>query len=274
MKLGVIGGGVMGEAIITCLLRLGVYLPSEIIVSDRSPERLDFLKNKYSISTSLINQEPLAIAEVILLAVKPQVFIKEFSQPATAVPTHVASLVISIMAGITIKQLEQVFSSNSEKCAVIRAMPNTPAQVGSGITALSLGKFATTHHLEVGTKIFGAVGEVVEVPESLLDAVTGLSGSGPAYVALMVEAMADGGVAMGLPRAIALQLAIQTILGTAELFKQTGIHPGELKDRVSSPGGTTIAGVRQLEKLGMRSAIIEAVSAATQRATELANKTD
>jgi pyrroline-5-carboxylate reductase len=266
MKLGVIGGGVMGEAIISCLLRLKIYQPLEIMVSDRSPERLDLLKTKYGICISLDNSEVFR-SQVILLAVKPQVFVQEFTGEAIAKYLHSDPLIISIMAGITIAQLEQVFN----RLPVIRAMPNTPAQVGSGITALCLGEFATSAHLEQGRQIFTAVGEAIEVPESMLNAVTGLSGSGPAYVAVMVEAMADGGVAMGLPRAIAMQLAIQTILGTAELLKQTGIHPGQLKDQVSSPGGTTIAGVRQLEKSGMRSAIIEAVSAASERAKELAS---
>jgi pyrroline-5-carboxylate reductase len=263
----------MGEAIISCLLRLGVYGHEDIGVSDRSSERLIFLKDKYQIFTSPNNLEMLG-AEILLLAVKPQVFTanskedREFSP--IALKNSSPKLVISIMAGVTVAQLEQSFT----EIPVIRSMPNTPAQVGAGITALCPGKFASAEHLQLAKQIFEAVGAVVEVPESLLNAVTGLSGSGPAYVALTIEAMADGGVMMGLPRMIALQLATQTLLGTAELIKQTGIHPAELKDRVSSPGGTTIAGIRQLEKLGMRSAIIEAVCAATQRAEELARTSE
>jgi pyrroline-5-carboxylate reductase len=148
-------------------------------------------------------------------------------------------------------------------------MPNTPATVGAGVTAISLGAYTYPHHQQTAQQIFTAVGEVVEVSESLMDAVTGLSGSGPAYVALMIEALADGGVAVGLPRAIAQQLAVQTVLGTATLIQETKIHPAELKDRVTSPGGTTIAGVSALEKAGFRSAIIEAVQASKERAQEL-----
>jgi pyrroline-5-carboxylate reductase len=153
--------------------------------------------------------------------------------------------------------------------SIIRAMPNTPAQVGAGVTAIAANALVTSAQLDAVRKIFGAVGTVVEVAESLMNAVTGLSGSGPAYVALMVEAMADGGVAVGLPRAIAMQLATQTVLGTAQLLSETKLHPAQLKDQVTSPAGTTIAAIAQLEKAGLRSAMIEAVLAATRRAEEL-----
>jgi pyrroline-5-carboxylate reductase len=151
-------------------------------------------------------------------------------------------------------------------------MPNTPAQVGAGISAIAAGKRATTTHVETAKQILATIGSVVEVPEYLMDAVTGLSGSGPGYVALVIEALADGGVAAGLPRPIALQLAIQTVQGTATLLQATGMHPGQLKDQVTSPGGTTIAGIAQLEKQGLRSALIEAVRAATKRSKSLGNQ--
>ncbi|MGL5075796.1 MAG: pyrroline-5-carboxylate reductase, partial [Waterburya sp.] len=175
------------------------------------------------------------------------------------------STVISILAGVTLNKLEATFPEQP----VIRVMPNTPATVGAGMTAIAPGTKATTQHIQQAKTIFTAVGEVVEVSESAMDAVTGLSGSGPAFVALAIEALADGGVASGLPRAIALQLAIQTVLGTATLIKETNIHPGVLKDQVTSPGGTTIAGVAKLESLGFRSALIEAVISATARSQEL-----
>ncbi|NEQ27953.1 MAG: pyrroline-5-carboxylate reductase, partial [Microcoleus sp. SIO2G3] len=174
-------------------------------------------------------------------------------------------VVVSILAGVSLNQLEAAFGDQP----VIRAMPNTPATVGAGITAIASGKTVTPHHVEQATTIFQAVGEVVEVPESLMDAVTGLSGSGPAYVAIMIEALADGGVAAGLPRAIASKLALSTVLGTAQLIQQSELHPAELKDRVTSPGGTTIAGVSQLERAGFRSALIEAVLAAKARSVQL-----
>jgi pyrroline-5-carboxylate reductase len=148
-------------------------------------------------------------------------------------------------------------------------MPNTPATVGAGITAIASGKSVTPQQMQQATAIFQAVGEVVEVPESLMDAVTGLSGSGPAYVAILIEALADGGVAAGLPRAIASKLALSTVLGTAQLLQESKLHPAELKDRVTSPGGTTIAGVSQLERAGFRSALIEAVQAAKERSQHL-----
>jgi len=148
-------------------------------------------------------------------------------------------------------------------------MPNTPATVGAGMTAIAAGHHAQPHHLEQAHRIFQAVGDVVEVSESLLDAVTGLSGSGPGYVALLIEALTDGGVAAGLPRAIAAKLAVQTVRGTAQLLHESGLHPAELKDRVTSPGGTTIAGIAHLERSGFRSALIEAVRIAAQRSQDL-----
>jgi pyrroline-5-carboxylate reductase len=260
-QFGIIGGGVMGEAILSRLLNLGVYAASDICISDPSPERRQLLADQHGVVVTSNNSQALT-AKVILLAIKPQIFEQGFIRLELNSPP---ALVISIMAGVTLLRLESAF----EQQAVIRAMPNTPAQIGCGITALASGKYTTTAHLEIARTVFAAVGEVVELPESMINAVTGLSGSGPAYVALMIESLADGGVAAGLPRAIAMQLATQTLLGTAELLKQTGWHPGELKDRVSSPGGTTIMGLRTLEKHGMRSAVIEAVLAATQRAKEL-----
>jgi pyrroline-5-carboxylate reductase len=148
-------------------------------------------------------------------------------------------------------------------------MPNTPAQVGAGISAIAAGNLTTPAHMAIAEAILQTVGTVVTVPEAMMDAVTGLSGSGPGYVAIVIEALADGGVVAGLPRPIAMQLAIQTVLGTATLLQETGMHPGQLKDQVTSPGGTTIAGVAQLERQGLRSALIEAVRAATNRSKEL-----
>ena len=174
-------------------------------------------------------------------------------------------MVLSILAGVTLEKLELAFPN----CPVVRIIPNTPATVGAAMSAISPSSQVTEVQLAISHKIFAAVREVVTVPEYQMNAVTGLSGSGPAYVALMVEALADGGVAAGLPRAISQKLAIQTVLGTAQLLKETELHPAVLKDRVSSPGGTTIAGVSALEKAGFRSAAINAVQAAYQRSKEL-----
>ncbi len=259
-QLGIVGGGVMGEAILSRLVTSGVYLATDICVSDPMPERRDLLAKKYGVQVTP-NNLVAAEAEVMLLAVKPQ----SLNIAAIGLADAPAPCIVSILAGVTLAQLEVMFPSKS----IIRAMPNTPAQVGAGVTAIAANASVTPAQLVAGKKIFEAVGTVVEVSESLMNAVTGLSGSGPAYVAVMIEAMADGGVAAGLPRAIAFQLATQTVLGTAQLLTETKLHPAQLKDQVTSPAGTTIAAIAQLEKAGLRSAMIEAVLAATRRAEEL-----
>jgi pyrroline-5-carboxylate reductase len=241
-------------------LASALWNTDQIVVCDPLVERRQFLEQRYGIQTS---QESAAVAEcdILLLAVKPQIF----ERIAASLPQRPDQLVLSILAGTPLARLETTFPGQ----AVIRAMPNTPATVGAGITAIAPGKQVSPEQLELAKQIFAAVGQVVEVPEHLMDAVTGLSGSGPAYIALVVEALSDGGVAVGLPRAIAQDLALQTVRGTAELLSQTHWHPAELKDRVTSPGGTTIAAVASLEQNGLRSALIEAVRTATRRAQEL-----
>ena len=259
--LSIIGGGVMAEAILSRLLVEGVFTANTVLVSEPRAERRDFLAQKYQVRVTEDNQAAVSAAQVLLLAIKPQIF----SKVVADLTPNPNSTVVSILAGMTIAKLEEAFPQQP----VIRVMPNTPATVGAGMTAIALGTYAKQEHLERAKSIFAAVGEVVEVNESSMDAVTGLSGSGPAFVALAIEALADGGVASGLPRAIALQLATQTVLGTATLIKETQMHPGVLKDRVTSPGGTTIAGVAKLESAGFRSALIEAVKTATARSKEL-----
>lgn len=261
IKLGIIGGGVMAEAILSRLLTQEIYDSDTVLVSEPQRQRQEFLQQQYQVNVTADNRSVTAAA-AILLAIKPQALaavLSDLSALAPSIP------IISILAGVPLKRLEDAFPNNP----IIRVMPNTPATVGAGMTAIAPGKQVQSLHLDLTKKIFCAVGEVVEVPESLMDAVTGLSGSGPAFVAMMIEALADGGVAAGLPRAIASQLALQTVLGTAQLLNSTGTHPAQLKDQVTSPGGTTIAGVAQLEKQGFRSAVIEAVYAAYRRSQEL-----
>ncbi|MBW4642253.1 MAG: pyrroline-5-carboxylate reductase [Goleter apudmare HA4340-LM2] len=266
IKFGLIGGGVMGEALLSRLIVRGIYQPSEVIVSEPQPARQNFIQQQYDVAVTTDNILVFTRAkEVVFLAVKPQVFSAIAQELADVITAEDAPLIISILAGVPLSQLEAAFV----QFPVIRAMPNTPATVGAGITAICLGAYTNSKHYQIAQQVFSAVGEVVEVPETLMDAVTGLSGSGPAYVALMIEALADGGVAAGLPRTIANQLALHTVLGTAKLLQETKIHPAELKDRVTSPGGTTIAGIAQLEKAAFRSALIEAVKSATQRSQEL-----
>lgn len=265
VKFGLIGGGVMGESLLSRLIAQKIYIASETLVSEPESSRQSYLEEKYGVSVTADNRLVFSQAtEVVFLAVKSQIF-SAIAQELAEVLDTAKPLVISILAGVPISQLESAFPN----IPVIRAMPNTPLTVGAGITAICMGSYTKPNHQLSARQIFSAVGEVVEVPESLMDAVTGLSGSGPGYVALFVEALADGGVAAGLPRAIAYQLALQTVQGTAKLLQETKIHPAELKDRVTSPGGTTIAGIAQLETAGFRSAIIEAVKAATLRSQEL-----
>ena len=261
VKLGVIGGGVMGSAIVSRLLTQGTYQSTDIIISEPTLSQQASLHQQYGVEVTGDNNLA-AMAPVLLLAIKPQIFervVADLKQP------NPLQLVISILAGVSIAQLERAFPDR----AVIRAMPNTPATVGMGITAISASEHVQPQQLDLATQIFQAVGEVVTVPESLMDAVTGLSGSGPAYVAIAIEALADGGVAAGLPRPIADRLALQTVLGTAQLIQESNLHPAQLKDRVTSPGGTTIAGIVKLEQSGFRSALIEAVIAAATRSQEL-----
>ena len=276
IKFGTIGGGVMGEALLSRLIAQKVYLPSEILVSDPQPQRRQFLTETYGIGTTASNLEVAAATEVLFLAIKPQVFdtvALELSVGVDRPQDHNGEIanpkseavIVSILAGMPLSKLEQAFPGQ----AVLRVMPNTPATVGAGMSAIAPGKLVQPADLELVKRMFQAVGEVVEVPESMLDAVTGLSGSGPGYVAILIEALTDGGVCAGLPRAIASQLALQTVFGTAKLLQETGMHPAELKDRVTSPGGTTIAGIATLESNGFRSALIEAVKAACLRSQEL-----
>jgi len=254
----------MGEALISRLISLKTFPAEAIAVGDPSAARRQFLVETYGVQALADNQAVLANAEVVLVAVKPQAFAKVVPDLQAAAGQQ-TSLLLSIMAGTPLATLEAAVPG----WPVVRAMPNTPATVGAGMTAIASGQHATADHLQQARTIFEAVGDVVEVPENLINAVTGLSGSGPGYVAIMIEALADGGVAAGLPRAIALQLAIQTVKGTATLLQETDLHPAVLKDRVTSPGGTTIAGIAQLEAGNLRAALISAVRAACDRADEL-----
>ncbi|HIK19081.1 MAG TPA: pyrroline-5-carboxylate reductase [Leptolyngbyaceae cyanobacterium M33_DOE_097] len=265
-QFGMIGGGVMGEAILARLIQQGMFAPVDVIVSEPMPERRALLAEQYGVTVTAENRMAIA-AETVMLAVKPQAFaavVTGLQQEPMINESH-RPLILSILAGIPLSKLEAAFAG----CPVVRAMPNTPATIGAGMTAIAPGQRAEPQHLALAERIFQVVGEVVQVPESLMDAVTGLSGSGPGYIALVIEALSDGGVAAGLPRATATKLAIQTVKGTAQLLQETGLHPGELKDRVTSPGGTTIAGIARLEEAGLRSALIEAVKTASARSQEL-----
>ncbi|MEO5955887.1 MAG: pyrroline-5-carboxylate reductase [Nitrospiraceae bacterium] len=262
-KIAFIGGGQMAEAMIGGLLS-GQVCPAESIwATDPVAERRDHLKSQFGIRVGAANREAVAWADVVVLAVKPQTLQAVLSDLGQAM-AH--ALVISIVAGVTIQAIAEQIAGAMR---VVRAMPNTPALVREGMTALALGSAVSEDDSRMARTVFEAVGRVVLVEERLMDAVTGLSGSGPAYVFLAIESLADGGVKMGLPRQVAELLAAQTVLGAARLVLESGMHPAQLKDRVASPGGTTIAGLYQLEQGRFRATLMAAVEAATIRSKEL-----
>jgi pyrroline-5-carboxylate reductase len=262
--LGFIGAGNMSGALIKGLLHSGSVTPDRIIASDVSPDRLEHFKKLHGIRTTLDNHELVRSSDVVVLAVKPQAIDKVLSGMSKDVEAR--HLVVSVAAGVPVVAIEGKLPAGTR---LVRSMPNTAAIVLAGATAISAGTHATEKDLETARHLFEAVGRVVTLDETLLDAVTGLSGSGPAYVMVMIEAMADGGVKVGLHRDTALLLAAQTVFGSAKLLLETGEHPGRLKDQVTSPGGTAIAGLHTLEAGGLRRTLIDAVEAATKRAGEL-----
>ena len=262
-KLGFLGGGRMAEALINGVLSAKRYRPDQIHVADPDKERLDHLKTRYGVQVGAANHEVAGLSDVVVLAVKPQVMADALRGIRDVLTKH---LLISIAAGVTISRIRDVCGPAAR---IIRAMPNTPAMVGEGITALAIGQNVEEDAVDCAGEIFRSVGRVVTIQEPLMDAVTGLSGSGPAYVFLMIEAMADGGVKMGLSRETASLLAAQTVLGAARMVLETGQHPARLKDQVASPGGTTIAGLHRLEQGGVRAVLIDAIETATKRSQEL-----
>ena len=263
MKLCVIGLGKMGSALVSGILNSGIYKPEDIIGCDLNVEPEDANKNFGGILTTNDNVRGAKEADIILLSVKPQVIDMILAE----IKDNLAEkLVISIVAGVSISHINNILAKSS---LVVRVMPNTPVLVKEGISAIAPGDNITDKEIKVVKNIFEAVGEVIEVDEKLMDAVTGLSGSGPAYIYMIIEALADGGVRMGISRELAIKLAAQTVLGSAKMVLETGKHPGELKDMVTSPGGTTIQGVEKLEMHGLRGILIDAVKAATERSREL-----
>jgi pyrroline-5-carboxylate reductase len=262
-KIGIIGAGNMGEAILRGLHQKG--MAKGIVVSELRSDRRNAIKKTYGVEVVSDNRQLASQVQAIILAVKPQELKGVLQEIAPALEP--STLLISIAAGASLGAIASVLAKDVR---LIRAMPNIAAQALESATALSPGAEVSAADLELAREIFNAMGKTVIVSESLMDAVTGMSGSGPAYVSLFIEALADGGVRMGLPRKDALEMAIQTVLGTARLLTEQGEHPAHLKDRVASPGGTTIAGIAALEAKGFRGAVMEAVAAATQRSKELA----
>jgi pyrroline-5-carboxylate reductase len=262
-KIGFIGGGNMAEAFIKGLISSGKDA-AQIRFSEPNESRLEHLQEEYAVVGCAENAELVDWCDTLVLAIKPQIVREVLSAIGASFGSD--RLLISILAGVSTEKLEQLLGGAPR---VVRAMPNTPALVGAGAAAVCAGKHVIAGDLDHACELFRAVGTVQKVSEEQMDAVTGLSGSGPAFVYTVIEALAAGGVQEGLRLDIAHQLAVQTVFGAAKLVKDTGEHPALLREKVCSPGGTTIAAIRSLEERGLRASLMEAVSVATRRSKEL-----
>ena len=267
MKLGVIGAGNMGSAIVRGYVRAGAD-PAEIMVCGHHPERMQSLSEETGVLLTSDSRELADWCDTLLIAVKPKDVETVISETGSELkPDTVA---VSIAAGKTLEYLQSAFrTAGSPVIRFVRVMPNTPATVGEGMSALCRSRSVSDERFADVRSIFEGIGRAAEIPESLMDAVTGLSGSGPAYVFLFIEALADGAVAEGMPRTQAYEFAAQTVLGAARMVLESGQHPGELKDAVCSPGGTTIEAVRSLEEDGFRGIVMKAVIAASEKSKNL-----
>lgn len=253
----------MAEALIRGILAKGLYPAERILVSDPLDRRREYLASEFGVGTTAHNRDCLA-APILLLAVKPNNL--EDVMEGLAPIWQPTTTLVSILAGKTLQDIHGLLPAG---IPIVRVMPNTPALIGRGMAALASNGDTTAEQKAAVVRLFEAVGEVVELPESYFDSVTGLSGSGPAYVFLMIEALIEAGVYQGLPRRIARQLVLQTMIGASHMVKETGMHPAELKEQVTSPGGTTAAGLQVLEAAAIRSILIQSVKAATQRSEAL-----
>ena len=262
--IAILGAGNMGSALMKGIINAKLTPPKKIIACDVSAEKLQTLASEWKVRSTLNIREAVKESEILLLCVKPQTLSKVLEAMKESIrPNH---LVISIVAGMRIAFIQQMLGTN---LGIVRTMPNIAATVDEGAAAVAFGKYVTAEQQKIAKSIFEAVGEVVVVTEDQLDAVTGLSGSGPAYIYMVIEALIDGGVKMGLSRDISTKLAIQTVLGSATLAKSSGLHPAILRDQVTTPGGTTINAIHELESHGLRSMLIDAVATATRRSEEL-----
>lgn len=262
---GFIGSGNMGEALISGLLVSGQSRPERIICSDVRQDRLDEIQSRFGIQVTTDNNRVVEKSDIVILAVKPQIMAEVINEVAAGL--DMTKVIISIAAGVPMAAIEVLLD---KKLRLIRAMPNVCVSVREGATAIAAGQHCRKEDIELAMTIFNAVGRCIFLKENyLMDAITGLSGSGPAYIFMIVDALADAGVKVGLSRKDAQLLASQTLLGSAKMLLETKIHPGQLKDMVTSPGGTAIAGLHTLEKGGLRTTLINGVEAATLRSKEL-----
>ena len=263
--IAIIGTGNMGDALVSGLIGSGSSNPKNIICSDVRKDKLDQIKSDYKVRTTTSNLKAVSEADIVIYAVKPQLMAAVLNE--TGKKLDMSKLVISIAAGVPLAAMESCIKKDMR---LIRVMPNIAAAVKEAATAVAAGAHATKEDVELAMEIFNSIGRCIFLKENyLMDAITGLSGSGPAYIFLIVDALADAGVKMGLSRQDSLFLAAQTILGSAKLLIETQEHPGQLKDKVTSPGGTAIAGLATLESGGLRTTLINAVEAATHRSKEL-----
>ncbi|MBC7475242.1 MAG: pyrroline-5-carboxylate reductase [Candidatus Sericytochromatia bacterium] len=265
LKLAIVGAGVMGEVILKGIIEANIYQPENIMVTALRVEKLERLHQDFNVQITTDNRLVSQFADVILLAIKPgdvQKVLKEI----VAGGLKDECLIISIAAGVSI---EKITGFLSKEYPVIRVMTNTPCQVGRGISALSGNQSVLSNHIKLAQEIFNSVGESITLPEKYLDAVTGLSGSGPAFLFLIAETLIDAGVLQGLPRDVSRKLVIETMIGSALLLEKSGQHPASLKDMVTSPGGTTIAGIQVMEEYKVRAALLKVVETATKKSKEL-----
>lgn len=267
MRIGFLGAGNMAEALMKGIIAAGVAKAEDVICSDVIPERLDYISRSIGVATTGDNIEVANSSDVIILAVKPNLVGPVLNE----LKPHLSGehLIVSIAAGVTLDYMEQHVG---REVRVVRVMPNAPCMVGASASGYAMGRSARKEDKQTVQRILESVGVAFNMEEKLLDAVTGLSGSGPAYIYIVIEAMADGGVMAGLPRDVALALAAQTVYGSAKMALETRKHPGEMKDMVASPAGTTIQGIRVLEEAGVRAAFMNAVDAAAKRSKELGSK--
>jgi pyrroline-5-carboxylate reductase len=264
-RIAILGGGKIGESLLAGLLSSGWRDASEIVVTGRRDERVAELRERYGVQATLSNPEAVARSAIVVIAVKPQDFdtlLGEIGGLLTPEQT-----VLSVAAAIPTALIE---ARVADGVPVVRAMPNAPATVHEGVAGVCAGAHADDAHLAVAEEVLAHVGSVVRVPERYMDAVTAVSGSGPAYFALLAEAMIEAGILLGLSREVSTQLVVQTMLGTAKLLRDEKMHPVELREMVTSPGGTTIRAIRELERAGVRAAFLNAIQAAMERSRELA----
>lgn len=263
MTVAIFGAGVMGEALLSGLLRGGLA-PDEVVITERNADRAGTIQQRYSVRV-MTNTEAAQLADTLVLVVKPQDMAGLLAELTPVI--RPGALVVSLAAGITCDTIADGLPAGHP---IVRVMPNTPALVDQGMTAIAAGSECDDEHLRHAEALLRSVGEVLVVPEHYLDAVTAISGSGPAYIFYVAEAMIDAGVLLGLPRATSTELVVQTLLGAAVMLRETGEHPTVLRENVSSPAGTTVAAIRQLDQHKVRAALVSAIEAARDRSRELA----